>query len=88
MTFGNNDCKYHDNGPPEDERNEFYSFIYKLWFENHPGNKLYAAAAKDTFLNGGYFKADITDDLSILSINTMPYNKDALPELIGQSAND
>jgi len=83
MTFGNNDCKYHDNSPPEDEKNEFYSFIYKLWFENHSPNHPYAAAAKETFLNGGYYRADVSKDVSILSINTLPYNKSAIPELIG-----
>ena len=88
MTFGNNDCKYHDNAPPEAERKEFYSFIYKLWFENHAPNHKYAASAKATLMNGGYYRADISDDVSILSLNTLAYNKDALPELIGLSASD
>jgi hypothetical protein len=88
MTFGNNDCRYHDNAPPEAEKTEYYSFIYKLWFENHTPNKPFAAAAKETLLNGGYYRADISSDVSILELNTMAYNTDALPELIGQSAAD
>jgi hypothetical protein len=88
MTFGNNDCRYHDNAPPEAEKNEFYSFIYNLWFVNHTPNRPFATAAKETMMNGGYYRADISDDVSILELNTMAYNKDALPELIGQSATD
>jgi hypothetical protein len=83
MTFGNNDCKYHNNSPKESEREEFYSYIYNLWFENHPANRPYAAAAKDTFMNGGYYRADVSDKITILSLNTLPYNTDAIPELIG-----
>ena len=88
MTFGNNDCKYHDNAPPEDERVEFYTFIFDLWFKNHKANIPYAKDVKQTFLNGGYYKVDINDKVSILSYNSLAYNKDAISPLIGQSAAD
>ena len=31
--FGNNDNKYHDNPQPLEDDQEFYSYIYDLWFE-------------------------------------------------------
>ena len=37
--FGNNDMKYHDNPEPLDEDQEFYEYIYDLWFDKLPGNK-------------------------------------------------
>jgi acyl-ACP thioesterase len=59
MTFGNNDCKYHDSGPFQKEKQEFYGFIFDLWFNNHTPNQKYASVVKDTFMNGGYYKIDI-----------------------------
>jgi hypothetical protein len=39
LSFGNNDCKHHDNAPFKAEKAEYYDFIFNLWFNNHPGNK-------------------------------------------------
>ena len=75
MTFGNNDCKYHDNAPPPDDKIAFYSEIYDLWFVNHPGNSRWnTAQTKATFLDGGYYTADFSDDVSVMSVNTLEYN--------------
>ena len=46
-----------------------------MWFVNHPGNsKWNTPETKATFLDGGYFRADINNDVSILSMNTLDYN--------------
>ena len=37
--FGNADSKYHDNPIPEEDRIFFYNYIYRMWFEQLPGNK-------------------------------------------------
>ena len=88
MTFGNNDCKYHFNAPPESDSLEFYSYIFDLWFNKHIPNRKYAEQVKETFLNGGYYRVDIDKNLSILSVNTLPYNTHAVPELIYKSSED
>ena len=33
MTFGNNDCKYHNDAPHNGEKQDFYNFMYDLWFK-------------------------------------------------------
>lgn len=76
LTLGNNDCKYHDNSPFKEDKEEFYGLLYDLWFKNHPGNKAFASAVESTFKDGGYYKIDVNDKLSLLAINTLPYNKD------------
>ena len=75
MTFGNNDCHYHDNAPPTDEKADFYSFIWNLWFVNHPANLPFATeSAQQTFMDGGYFRADVSNGVAVLSVNTLEYN--------------
>ena len=37
--FGNADSKYHDNPIPEEDRVFFYNYIYRMWFEQLPGNQ-------------------------------------------------
>ena len=49
--------------------------MHNLWFNNHPANKKFSSSVKATFLDGGYYKADVSDRLSILSLNTLEYNK-------------
>ena len=71
MTFGNNDCKHHDNAPFKAEKEEFYDFMFNLWFNLHPANQKFARSTEETFKNGGYFKIEVTDKLSVLSMNTL-----------------
>jgi len=35
--------------------------------------------AKETFIKGGYYRADFNDKISILGFNTLPYNHWAVP---------
>jgi len=61
--------------------------MYKLWFENHPANKKFdTAETKSTFLDGGYYRADVAEEISVLSINTLEYNKDQVASWVGPEA--
>ena len=71
MTYGNNDCEYHYSAPLQSDKTEFYEFMFDLWFEKHTGNKKYKAEAEKTFKKGGYYKVDLGQDLSLLSVNTL-----------------
>lgn len=46
MTFGNNDCKYHNQPTPENDKAEFYSYMYNLWFEDHIPNRPFGPSVK------------------------------------------
>ena len=61
FTFGNNDNKYHNQPTLLKDKQEFYDFMYDLWFVQHKPNQKWAASAEKTFKNGGYFRADIND---------------------------
>ena len=77
--FGNNDSEYHDNPTPHNNEFFFYDFMFNLWFRNLPENDLQMAKAqKDsvyaTFIEGGYYRVDLTDNLSVLVLNTLYYD--------------
>lgn len=73
--IGNNDGRYHQNAIDEADKSDYNSFVYDLWFNQQPGN---AKLAQDTrlqesFLNGAYYRVDLTDTLSVLVLNSMFY---------------
>ena len=70
--LGNNDSKYHNQAPDEADKEEFYGFLYDLWFTNMPGNSALASDSelKKTFMDGGYYRVDISDSLSVLVLNS------------------
>lgn len=77
--FGNNDSEYHDNPIPKEDAFYFYDYIYNLWFRTLPPNALQLTSEEkeaiyDTFINGGYYRIDLTDDVSILAMNTLYYD--------------
>ena len=76
IQFGNNDCKFHDSAPSQDEKDEYYNFIFELWFKNHPANVPFAEAVEHTFKYGGYYEIEVTPSFSLVALNTMYYNKD------------
>ncbi len=74
-TIGNNDGRYHDEAIDETDKSDYYNFVYDLWFKNFSGNaNLDLASIKSTFINGGYYRADINSSLSVLSVNTMYFD--------------
>jgi len=74
-TFGNNDGRYHDEAIDETDKSDYYNFVYDLWFNKIPGNaNLDLASIKTTLTNGGYYRADISPTLSILSVNSMYFD--------------
>lgn len=50
--------------------------MFNLWFEDFPPNTKYASAVHDTFIDGGYYKIDVNEKLSLLAFNTLEYNVD------------
>ena len=57
--------------------------MFNLWFEKHPGNRKYGSKAKETFLDGGYYKIDLTDKISFISMNSMYFFKKQVRDEIG-----
>jgi predicted phosphodiesterase len=84
MVFGNNDCHYHDSAPFQSEKEEYYSFIYKLWFQTHPANKRFDTdQVKSTFMQGGYYRINWSENLAILAYNSLENNVDQYQKEIG-----
>jgi|LauGreDrversion4_2_1035121.scaffolds.fasta_scaffold483030_2 hypothetical protein len=54
----------------------FYGDLFNLWFDNVPANQnanLSSALknVEDTFRNGGYYRWDLNDNISLLSFNSI-----------------
>lgn len=79
--FGNNDSKYHDNPIPDEDAPFFYSYIFNLWFKLLPGNASQLSVEQlqqiyKTFEVGGFYRVDLNDKVSVLSINTLYYDSE------------
>ncbi len=76
ISLGNNDYKYHYQTPSELYKQDYYSFLFDQYFLQHPKNSKLPEleTIKKTFMKGGYFRVDISDNLSVLSMNTLMYN--------------
>lgn len=77
--FGNNDSMYHDNPIPEVDSPFFYEYIFNLWFRLLPGNQTSLKEEqidmiRETFYEGGYYRVDLNDKVSVLAINTLYYD--------------
>jgi predicted phosphodiesterase len=71
-TFGNNDGRVHDEAIDEADKSDYYNFVYNLWFEQLTGNAgLDVASIKKTLLSAGYYRADISPKVTLLSLNSM-----------------
>ena len=56
---------------------EFYTFLFNLWFNKdtfNGKNIVNIEAVKTTFMNGGYYRVDVSKSVSILALNTLHYN--------------
>ena len=74
-SLGNNDVKFHYMVPNPSEKLAYYSYIYQVWFkENTKNQKLKNIdEIQADFLDGGYYKADITHNFSVIVLNTLYY---------------
>ena len=77
--FGSNDSMYHSNPIPDQDSPFFYQYIFNLWFRLLPGNannlsEEQVGKIHDTFHQGGYYRVDLNDKLSVLSMNTLYYD--------------
>lgn len=67
-SIGNNDG-YHNQAVKTSQKAEYYGFVYDLWFEQNPGDAGIAKQVKETIMSAGYYRADVTDKLSVLAFN-------------------
>jgi len=74
--IGNNDVEFHYQVPVGKDRRKYYSILFEEWFEKNPKNTLLRnfAEIKTDFMNGGYYKADIAENFSIIVLNTLYWN--------------
>lgn len=56
----------------------YYGELFQLWFDNVTANTQQKGGdplkINETFRNGGYYRWDLSDTLSVLSINTILSN--------------
>lgn len=76
LSVGNNDIPIHDNSPYVDIKDDYYEFVHKTYFKDHPGNADFADSIEQTFKLGGYYRYDLSDKVTVLSLNTLAYNVD------------
>ena len=76
--MGNNDFPHKYSNPLDTEKEPYYSELYNIWFRDVPGNSKYPnlAEIKESFLDGGYYRYDLSDTLSVLSINSISVNSE------------
>lgn len=75
--IGNNDAKWHYQFPlTQDESDEYYGFLYDLWFNQMPTNNNYTKKdeIKETFIKGGYFTYEYSEDLTFMVINSLYFS--------------
>lgn len=84
-TFGNNDGRVHDQAIDEADKTDYYSYVYNSWFVQHPGNaNLDLGTIHETVMAAGYYRADPTPDITVLSINSMYMYADDLSTHAGE----
>jgi len=74
-TIGNNDGRFKDSAIPEENKADYDSLIYELWFTNLAGNSgLDLESIQTTVADGAYYRADVTDNITVLSLNSMYFD--------------
>ena len=79
-SYGNNDWLFHYQYPDGDHKSDFLSKMYKNWFLKQPKASKNPDLEKwsETFMEGGYYMVNFTDNFSILSLNTLMFNTNLL----------
>lgn len=82
--IGNNDTKDHDQAINSVDKTQYYTDLWTYWFEQMDGNTALKnnAGIKDTFMQGGFFRYDVSSTVSVLVLDTMYYliDNDQTPE--------
>lgn len=73
--IGNNDVINHYQAPDLTQKDQFYSDLYQIWFENTI-NSGYPnlATIESTFKTGGYYRFDLSSHLSFIALNTIYFS--------------
>lgn len=73
--IGNNDAVHHYQAPNGTWKDIFYGDLYNIWFKdyepNHNGDKTKLAAIEKSFKHGGYYRFDVNNELTILTLNSL-----------------
>lgn len=86
LTLGNNDPKFHYSSPFKADKEDYYDFMFNYFFKWQPGNKALLDKIEPTWKDGGYYRVDVNDNLSLLAFNTLPYNNEQVIDEIGPEA--
>jgi len=80
---GNHDNKYANEATTADEKDNYYNMLYDAWFTNMKGNVglLKSEELKRTFLDGGFYRVDLTKNLVILALDAQYFAKANDPSL-------
>ena len=75
--IGNNDPKWH-NEFAQDEADDYYTFLFDLWFTNHPVNSRYPmlTEVEQTFKLGGFYKLIVNQTVFIV-MNSLYFDNDS-----------
>ena len=76
LTLGNNDVPVHYQAVKGDLKADFQPFLHETFFVKHPANAKFADEIKKDFLDGAYYRYDISEKVTALILNTLPYNWD------------
>ena len=68
-SIGNNDVLNYYKTPNEDKKALFYGDLYDIWFANTA-----QAGVQNTFMQGGFYRVDLAEGISVLSINSILLN--------------
>ena len=86
-TIGNNDVKFHYEFPlTEADSNEYYGFLYDLWWNKIPGNANYTKKNEinATMLKGGFFTYEYNANLTFIAVNSLSIFQSKISNIIQQ----
>jgi hypothetical protein len=88
VSIGNNDVLVHYSAPIAADKTMFYNDLYDMIFMGHPGNIRQANLAdiEPKFKEGGFYRYDIGDQLSVLDLNSIYFNYRNSEDLVTASS--
>jgi hypothetical protein len=65
----------HYQAPGNDSHKElFYCDLFEIWFKNVPANRAAMEAHRSNFMIGGYYRYDLGEGVSVISLNFILIN--------------